>query len=177
MALTEACGVAVQSIITVGGIGGVATAFAARDILGNMFSGLSMQFSKPFSIGDTIKAGSIEGQVVEMGLITTLLRTSEKFPVIVPHSFFTSQVIVIESRAKYRAIITIIRLLIVDLSKIPRISDDLKSMLRSNAKVFLGKDIPYRVLSRRESSYAELTVRYNLKHMVPHSSEYVIPFC
>ncbi|XP_061341288.1 mechanosensitive ion channel protein 1, mitochondrial-like isoform X3 [Gastrolobium bilobum] len=91
MALTEACGVAVQSIITVGGIGGVATAFAARDILGNMFSGLSMQFSKPFSIGDTIKAGSIEGQVVEMGLITTLLRTSEKFPVIVPHSFFTSQ--------------------------------------------------------------------------------------
>lgn len=34
---------------------GVATAFAARDILGNVFSGLSMQFSKPFSIGDTIK--------------------------------------------------------------------------------------------------------------------------
>lgn len=34
---------------------GVASAFAARDILGNVFSGLSMQFSKPFSIGDTIK--------------------------------------------------------------------------------------------------------------------------
>jgi len=34
---------------------GVATAFAARDVLGNVFSGLSMQFSKPFSIGDTIK--------------------------------------------------------------------------------------------------------------------------
>lgn len=55
MALAEACGVAVQSIITVGGIGGVATAFAARDILGNVFSGLSMQFSKPFTVGDTIK--------------------------------------------------------------------------------------------------------------------------
>lgn len=34
---------------------GVATAFAARDILGNVLSGLSMQFSKPFSLGDTIK--------------------------------------------------------------------------------------------------------------------------
>ena len=27
----------------------MATAFAAKDILGNVFSGLSMQFSKPFS--------------------------------------------------------------------------------------------------------------------------------
>jgi len=34
---------------------GVATAFAARDILGNVLSGMSMQFSKPFSLGDTIK--------------------------------------------------------------------------------------------------------------------------
>ncbi|XP_027334252.1 mechanosensitive ion channel protein 1, mitochondrial isoform X2 [Abrus precatorius] len=145
MALAEACGVAVQSIVTVGGIGGVATAFAAKDILGNVFSGLSMQFSKPFSIGDTIKAGSIEGQVVEMGLTTTSLLSSEKFPVIVPNTFFSSQT--------------------EDLTKIPEISNDVKSMLRSNAKVFLGKDVPYCFLSRIESSYAELTLGYNLKHM------------
>lgn len=31
------------------------TAFAARDILGNILSGLSVQISQPFSIGDTIK--------------------------------------------------------------------------------------------------------------------------
>ncbi|XP_020223153.1 mechanosensitive ion channel protein 1, mitochondrial [Cajanus cajan] len=165
MALAEACGVAVQSIVTVGGIGGVATAFAARDILGNVFSGLSMQFSKPFSIGDTIKAGSIEGQVVEMGLTTTSLLSSEKFPVIVPNSFFSSQVIVNKSRAEYRAIITKIPLQTEDLSKIPLISDDVKGMLRSNAKVFLGKDVPYCFLSRIESSYAELTLGYNLKQM------------
>ncbi|OEL29055.1 Mechanosensitive ion channel protein 1, mitochondrial, partial [Dichanthelium oligosanthes] len=55
VALAEACGVPVQSILTVGGVGGVATAFAARDILGNMLSGLSLQFSRPFSVGDYIK--------------------------------------------------------------------------------------------------------------------------
>ncbi|KAK6162276.1 hypothetical protein DH2020_002117 [Rehmannia glutinosa] len=91
MALAEACGVAVQSILTVGGIGGVATAFASKDILGNVLSGLSVQISQPFSIGDTIKAGSVEGQVVEMGLTTTSLLTAEKFPVIVPNSLFSSQ--------------------------------------------------------------------------------------
>ncbi|KAK9280525.1 hypothetical protein L1049_014217 [Liquidambar formosana] len=104
MALAEACGVAVQSILTVGGIGGVATAFAARDILGNVLSGLSMQFSHPFSLGDTIKAGSIEGQVVEMGLTTTSLLNAEKFPVIVPNSLFSSQVIVNKSRAQWQCL-------------------------------------------------------------------------
>ncbi|KAL2892148.1 Mechanosensitive ion channel protein 1 mitochondrial [Bienertia sinuspersici] len=106
MAFAEACGVAVQSIVTVGGIGGVATAFAARDILGNVLSGLSMQFTKPFSLGDTIKAGSIEGQVVEMGLTTTSLLNAEKFPVIVPNSMFSSQVIVNKSRAEWRAFVS-----------------------------------------------------------------------
>ncbi|KAI6702519.1 hypothetical protein NL676_011655 [Syzygium grande] len=165
MALAEACGVAVQSIITVGGIGGVATAFAARDILGNVLSGLSMQFSKPFSLGDTIKAGSIEGQVVEMGLTTTSLLSAEKFPVIVPNSLFSSQVIVNKSRAEWRAIVTKIPLQSDDLEKIPPISNDIKNMLKSHPKVFLGKEVPFCFLSQVESSYVELTLGCNLKHM------------
>ncbi|KAL5572917.1 hypothetical protein UlMin_022514 [Ulmus minor] len=165
MAFAEACGVAVQSILTVGGIGGVATAFAARDVLGNVLSGLSMQFSKPFSLGDTIKAGSIEGQVVEMGLTTTSLLNAEKFPVIVPNSLFSSQVIVNKSRAEWRAIITKIPLQINDFDKVPEISNAVVSMLRSHAKVFLGKEAPYCFLSRIESSFAELTLGCNLKQM------------
>ncbi|KAM6584769.1 hypothetical protein CsatB_011771 [Cannabis sativa] len=165
MALAEACGVAVQSILTVGGIGGVATAFAARDVLGNVLSGLSMQFSRPFSLGDTIKAGSIEGQVVEMGLTTTSLLNAEKFPVIVPNSLFSSQVIVNKSRAGWRAIVSKIPLQINDLDKIPQIANDINSMLRLHSKVFLGKEAPYCFLSRVESSFAELTVGCNLKQM------------
>ncbi|XP_042476951.1 mechanosensitive ion channel protein 1, mitochondrial-like [Macadamia integrifolia] len=165
MALAEACGVAVQSILTVGGIGGVATAFAARDILGNVLSGLSMQFSQPFSLGDTIKAGSIEGQVVEMGLTTTSLLNAEKFPVIVPNSLFSSQVIVNKSRAHWRAMVVKIPFRIDNLEEIPSISEDVKSMLRSNTKVFLGQEPPYCFLSQIENSYAELTIGCNLKHM------------
>ncbi|GFZ16922.1 mechanosensitive ion channel protein [Actinidia rufa] len=165
MALAEACGVAVQSILTVGGIGGVATAFAARDVLGNVLSGLSVQISQPFSIGDTIKAGSVEGQVVEMGLTTTSLLSAEKFPIIVPNSLFSSQVIVNKSRAQWRAMVTKIPLQVDDLSKIPQISEDIKSMLRLNSKVYLEKEPPYCFLSRIERSYAELTLGCNLKHM------------
>ncbi|KAG8475120.1 hypothetical protein CXB51_031995 [Gossypium anomalum] len=165
MALAEASGVAVQSILTVGGVGGVATAFAARDIFGNVLSGLYMQFSKPFSLGDTIKAGSVEGQVVEMGLTSTTVLNSERFPVLVPNSLFSSQVIVNKSRARWRAVVTKIPLQIEDLDKVPEISNEIKSMLKSNSKVFLGKEVPYCFLSHVEGSYAELTVGCNLRHM------------
>ncbi|CAK8560792.1 unnamed protein product [Lathyrus sativus] len=137
---------------------------------GDVLSGLFMQFSKPFSIGDTIKAGSIEGQVLEIGLTSTSLLSPEKLPVIVPNSFFSNQVIVNKSRVDFLAIITKIPLQIEDLSKIPQISNDVKSMLTSNAKVFLGKDVPYCFLSRIESSFAELTLGYNLKHMRKHEN-------
>ncbi|XP_010419562.1 PREDICTED: mechanosensitive ion channel protein 1, mitochondrial-like [Camelina sativa] len=165
MASAEACGVAVQSILTVGGVGGVATAFAARDILGNVLSGLSMQFSRPFSMGDTIKAGSVEGQVVEMGLTTTSLLNAEKFPVLVPNSLFSSQVIVNKSRAQWRAIASKIPLQIDDLDKIPEISNEIKEMLKANTKVFLGKEAPHCYLSRVEKSFAELSIGCNLKQM------------
>ncbi|KDP28589.1 hypothetical protein JCGZ_14360 [Jatropha curcas] len=163
MASAEACGVAVQSILTVGGIGGVATAFAARDVLGNVLSGLSLQFSKPFSLGDTIKAGSVEGQVIEMGLTNTVLLNPEKFPVSVPNSLFSSQVIVNKSRAQWRAMLTKIPVRIEDLDKIPQVSNDIENMLKSNPKVFLGKEPPYCFLSRIEGSFAELTIGCNLK--------------
>mgnify|MGYP002775957635 CR=1 FL=1 len=38
------------------------------------------------------QAGSVEGQVVNIGLMSTQLLDNDKFPVIVPNSFFSSQV-------------------------------------------------------------------------------------
>lgn len=53
-----------------------------------------------------------------------------------------------------------------DFDKIPQISEDIKNMLKSNSNVFLEKEVPFCYMSRVERSYAELTLGYNLKHMV-----------
>ncbi|PKA60425.1 Mechanosensitive ion channel protein 1, mitochondrial [Apostasia shenzhenica] len=164
-ALAEAFGVAVKSVLTVSGIGGVATAFAAKDILGNIFSGLTLQFARPFSLGDVIKAGSIEGQVVEVGLTTTSLVNSEKFPVIVPNSLFSSQVIVNKSRAQLHACLRKIPIHIDDLEKVPHVTEEIELMLRSHPRVSLEKDAPYCFLSNIESQFLELSLGCNLKNM------------
>lgn len=71
-----------------------------------------------------------------------------------------------KSRAEWRAMLTKIPLHISEFDKIPQISDDITNMIKSNSNVFLEREVPYCFLSRVERSYAELTLGYNLKHMV-----------
>ena len=71
-----------------------------------------------------------------------------------------------KSRAQWRALVTKIPLHSDNLDKVPQITDGIKNMLRSNPKIFLGKEAPHCFLSRVEGSYAELTIGCNLKHMV-----------
>ncbi|KAK2665425.1 hypothetical protein Ddye_003999 [Dipteronia dyeriana] len=88
-----ACGVAVHPVSIVGGIVGMSIAYATRDILETICSGLSIQFLKPFSLGDTVKVGYVEGRVVEMGLATTWLLNDKELPVMIPNSMFASQAV------------------------------------------------------------------------------------
>jgi len=173
MGLAEACGVAVQSILTVGGVGGVATAFAARDVMGNVLNGFSLQFSQPFSVGEYIKAGSIEGTVVEIGLTSTSLISPEKLPFTVPNSLFSSQIIVNRSRAQSRVSVTKIPIRLEDIQKVPALSEEIRAMLRSNPKVILETDAPYCYLSKLENSYGELIIGCILQKMKKEELLYV----
>ncbi|KAF9589541.1 hypothetical protein IFM89_025301 [Coptis chinensis] len=64
-----------------------------------------------------------------------------------------------------QAMVTKIPLRFDSLEKVPQITDEIKSMLKSNSKIFLGKEVPYCFLSGIETSYAELTLGCNLKQM------------
>ncbi|KAI9085558.1 hypothetical protein K1719_032401 [Acacia pycnantha] len=163
--LSVAGAVSVKYDLIVGGMGGVATAAAARYVLADVFNGLCMQLSEPFTIGDTIKAGWVEGQVIEMGVTKTSLVNGEKMEVVVPNSYFTKQVIVIKCRAEWRGTISKIRMRIEAIDRIGKISREMKSMLTANGNVLLGKRAPYCYLSRIETSHAEVTLGYNLKPM------------
>lgn len=163
MSLAETSGVAVQSILTVGGIGGIATAFAARDILGNALTGLLLQFLKPFSVGDSITAGNIEGQVIEMGLHSTSLLNADKFPVVVPNSFFSSQIIVNKSRAPKQMLRSKIYLGFADLDKVPSITNRVVEMLKSHPSVRSEQEEPLCYVSKVGPTFLEVTLAYEVQ--------------
>ncbi|OIP89566.1 MAG: mechanosensitive ion channel protein MscS [Syntrophaceae bacterium CG2_30_49_12] len=68
-------GVDITSLIAGLGIGGIALALAAQNILGDLFASLSIMLDKPFVIGDFIIVDEYMGSIEQIGLKTTHLRS------------------------------------------------------------------------------------------------------
>ncbi|MHB8194112.1 MAG: mechanosensitive ion channel family protein [Bellilinea sp.] len=64
----------VTSLITGLGIGGIAIGLAVQNILGDLFSSLTIALDKPFVIGDSIAVGEFTGTVEHIGLKSTRVR-------------------------------------------------------------------------------------------------------
>ncbi|MFH1278992.1 MAG: mechanosensitive ion channel family protein [Candidatus Eisenbacteria bacterium] len=75
MALDNIPGVKVSTLIAGLGIGGIAVALAAQNILGDLFASVSIALDKPFEIGDFVVVGDFMGNVEYVGLKTTRIRS------------------------------------------------------------------------------------------------------
>lgn len=79
----------VGAMIATLGIGGVAIAFASKDMLANLFGSVVVFVDQPFQIGDWIVVGGVEGIVEQVGFRSTRIRTFYNSLVSVPNSKFT----------------------------------------------------------------------------------------
>jgi len=68
------------------GLGGLAFALAAKDLLANIFSGIIIITDKPFNIGDWIQTSDVEGTVQNINFRSTKIRRFDDSLVIVPNS-------------------------------------------------------------------------------------------
>lgn len=68
-------GVKVTGLITGLGIGGIAVALAAQEVLKDLFASLTIAMDKPFLIGDFVVVGDLKGTVEYIGIKTTRLRS------------------------------------------------------------------------------------------------------
>jgi small-conductance mechanosensitive channel len=68
-------GVDVTALVAGLGIGGVAVALAVQNILGDLFSSLSIVLDKPFVLGDFVIVGDLMGSVEHIGIKTTRVRS------------------------------------------------------------------------------------------------------
>jgi MscS family membrane protein len=78
-------GINISGVIASLGIGGLAVALAAKDTLSNFFGLIKIIFDESFSQGDWIKTADVEGTVVEIGFISTKIRTFDNAMITVPN--------------------------------------------------------------------------------------------
>jgi len=68
-------GVNVTGLVAGLGVGGIAVALAAQNILGDLFASLSIVLDKPFVVGDFLNIGEFNGTVEKVGIKTTRMRS------------------------------------------------------------------------------------------------------
>lgn len=68
------------------GVGGIAVAFAAKDTIENLFGSIAVVLDRPFEVGDWIVIDEVEGNVEELGLRSTRIRTFYNSQISVPNA-------------------------------------------------------------------------------------------
>jgi MscS family membrane protein len=84
--IAETLSLPVRSVIAGLGIGGLALALAAQDVVKNIFGSLTVIVDRPFAVGDWVVIEGVEGTVAELGFRSTRIRTFYDSIVTVPNS-------------------------------------------------------------------------------------------
>ncbi len=79
-------GIQTASLIAVLGAAGLAVGLALQGSLSNFAAGVLIVLFRPYKVGDWIEGGGVSGAVVEVQILTTVLKTGDNKRVIIPNS-------------------------------------------------------------------------------------------
>lgn len=169
--------VEVSSLVASLGIGGIAVALAAQNILGDLFASLSISLDKPFVIGDFVVVDDFEGDVEDIGLKSTRIRSLSGEELIFSNTDLLNSRIRNYKRLEKRRISFTIGVIygtpVGKLKKIPGMMEDVISPLehvefeRAHFKTLgdfsLDFSVVYHVLDPVYSSYLDIQQIINLE--------------
>ena len=95
----------VAALIAGLGLGGLAIAMAAKDTIANLFGGFTIITDKPFSLSDRIQVKGFDGNVQEIGIRSTRIKTFDGRDVIIPNATIANDVVVNVSTEPHRRVI------------------------------------------------------------------------
>ena len=96
LVILDHVGFNISALVAAIGIGGLAISLAAQDTIANMISGVIILIDQPFRTGDRIEIQELNtwGDVVNIGLRSTRIRTLDNRLVIVPNSQISNNLVV-----------------------------------------------------------------------------------
>lgn len=103
--LIDNLGYNITTLITGLGIGGIAIALAAQNILTDLFSYFVIFFDKPFNIGDAISVNNAAGTVERIGIKTSHVRSLTGEQLVIPNADLVKSTIKNFKRQQRRGII------------------------------------------------------------------------
>jgi MscS family membrane protein len=143
LVILQTLGFSISGVLAMGGIGGIAIGFAAKDLLANFFGAFIVYLDRPFLVGDWIRSPdrSIEGTVEKIGWRLTVIRDFQSRPIYVPNSVFTSIIVENPSRMLNRRIFETIGLRYSDLTSMDKVVEEVGEMLRNHDEIDVDKTL------------------------------------
>ncbi len=137
----QSLGMNMSAILTIGGIGSAAFAFASKDVIANFFGGIMVLFNRPFRVGDWVVVKGVEGGIERIGLYATYIRTGDKRLVYVPNSVFVSGVIENTSARTSRRLSETIGVRYDDFDAVEPIIGDLAALFEGDDAIDHGQAV------------------------------------
>jgi small conductance mechanosensitive channel len=75
------------------GVAGAGVAFAMQGVLGNLFAGLTIIFTRPFRVGEYVSMVGVEGRVEAVELFSTYLSNPDRSTIVVPNRKIVGEIL------------------------------------------------------------------------------------
>lgn len=157
MIIINSVGVKTVSIAALIGTMGLAIGLAMKDNLSNFAGGVLILLSKPFRGGDYIKAQGLEGTVVSIGILHTILRTADNKTIYIPNGPLSTGSI-INNQSLDGTLRTEIVVNVDYGSDIEEVKKELLYIAREHPKVLFQPD-PYARMTNINNTSLEFTIR------------------
>lgn len=129
-------GIEIKPLLAGLGIGGIAVALAAQNILGDLFASLSITLDRPFVLGDTLQVDDFIGTVEYIGVKSTRLRSLSGEQIIMPNSNLLASRVRNHTRATDRRVVFTISVgQQTPLEQVQKIPGAIRSLIESHPDV------------------------------------------
>ena len=82
-----------ETLFAISASAGIAIGFASKDVLKNVFGGITILIDRPFQVGDKIEIGSYYGEVTQIGLRSVRIVTPDDSQVSIPNGEILNQLV------------------------------------------------------------------------------------
>ncbi|MCZ2276742.1 MAG: mechanosensitive ion channel family protein [Bacteroidia bacterium] len=123
------------------GLGGLALALASKETVENLFGSFTIFFDKPFTLGDQVRVGDLEGNVESIGLRSTRLRTLDQNLLTIPNKkMIDAELENITLKTMWRARFTISLTYAATIQQIQAVTKDISDFIQQHPNT---KDNPF----------------------------------
>ena len=92
--VADSLGIHTTSFVALISVAGLALSLSMQNVLGNLFSGMTLLFTRPFKAGDLVQIAGNQGYVRSIGMFYTVIVTPDSQVVTIPNGDVTSTAII-----------------------------------------------------------------------------------